>query len=271
MELLIIVLSTLMLLFTPSSCADSNQKLAAVCSGPDNATLDNQLQISFNNLLGALATNAPLHNGFYKDTAGRGSNKIYGLTQCRGDLSATNCAACLKNATMNHVCSTSVSVTIWYKWCFIRYSNESFFGIWGRSAAAYSNETDLDDPNVVSQGHNFMNDLVSTAPKQPLMFQTAVLDVGENGKRFGMAQCTRDINSTDCAKCFDNLLVTFRTTIERKRRWEVYGNGCNLRYDDYQFYFNYTLPLNEGGVANLSPKRVAIGMIIPVLMFLLLL
>ncbi|EEF43952.1 DUF26 domain-containing protein 2 precursor, putative [Ricinus communis] len=263
-----------MLLFSSCFSADTNQNGGAECSGPDNATLENEYQINFNNLLSSLATNGPLHNGFYTAIAGKDSNKIYGLTQCRGDLSATNCAACIKNATTNRGCSTSKSVTKWYKWCFIQYSNESFFGVWDRSAVALTNETDFDDPNVVPQGLNFMSYLVSTAPEQPLMFQTAVLDVGKYGKRYGMAQCTRDVSRSDCGKCFDFLLVTFRTTIGNKRRWEVYGHGCSMWYDDFQFYFNFTLPTklptNKGAV-NLSPERVAIGMIIPVLMFLLVL
>ncbi|KAF2303621.1 hypothetical protein GH714_020202 [Hevea brasiliensis] len=61
---------------------------------------------------------------------------------------------------------------------------------------ALTNDTNFEDSNVVSKGLNFMNELAATAPEPPLMFQTAVLDVGPSGKR---------------------------TTIGNKRGWEIYG------------------------------------------------
>lgn len=48
-------------------------------------------------------------------------------------------------------------------------------------SVALMNETDYDDLAVISNGLSFMSGLASTAPKQPLMFQTAVMDVGQSG------------------------------------------------------------------------------------------
>ncbi|XP_050213308.1 cysteine-rich repeat secretory protein 38-like isoform X1 [Mercurialis annua] len=280
MEILIL-LTTLLALLSYSSCSDTNQILGAECSADIKANLTNDYQINFKNLMDSLATNAPSNNGFYKAESGKNSDKIYGLTQCRADLSSANCAACIKNATLNRGCYTdSKSVTKWYRWCFLRYSNQRFFGVWDRSAMAIANDTNLEDPNVVSKTLNFMNDLVSTAPDQPLMFQTKVLDVGKYEKRYALAQCTRDISRQDCGKCFDDQLVIFRSRIGNKKEWEAHGHGCSMWYGDSQFYFNYTfpkdLPTNKGentggGTVNSSPERFSIGMIVPVLMFLLVL
>ncbi|XP_057986367.1 cysteine-rich repeat secretory protein 38 isoform X2 [Hevea brasiliensis] len=217
-----ILLSTLLLLSRPS-LADTNEILGLQCSGSDNATLENQYQINLNNLQDSLAANGPVHNGFYTATAGKDAYMIFGLTQCRGDISPTDCATCIRNSTMVRGCSTRL---------------------------------------------NFMNELAATAPEPPLMFQTAVLDVGPSGKRYGMAQCSRDISRSDCGKCFSYLLVTFRTTIGNKRGWEIYGASCSMWYHDYQFYFNFSIPVNEGAV-QISNERVAIGLMIPVLVFLL--
>ncbi|KAJ9169011.1 hypothetical protein P3X46_020481 [Hevea brasiliensis] len=262
-----ILLSTLLLLSRPS-LADTNEILGLQCSGSDNATLENQYQINLNNLQDSLAANGPVHNGFYTATAGKDAYMIFGLTQCRGDISPTDCATCIRNSTMVRGCSTSKNVTIWLKWCLLRYSNISFFGVWDQSAMALTNDTNFEDSNVVSKGLNFMNELAATAPEPPLMFQTAVLDVGPSGKRYGMAQCSRDISRSDCGKCFSYLLVTFRTTIGNKRGWEIYGASCSMWYHDYQFYFNFSIPVNEGAV-QISNERVAIGLMIPVLVFLL--
>ncbi|XP_050214764.1 cysteine-rich repeat secretory protein 55-like [Mercurialis annua] len=270
---ILILLSTLLILFIHSSCSDTNQILGAECSGDIKANLTNDYKINFKNLMDSLATNAPSNNGFYKAESGKHSDKIYGLTQCRADLSSANCAACIKNATLHRDCYTdSKSVTKWYSWCFLQYSNERFFGVWDPSAMAaiIVNNTNLEDPDVVSKTLNFMNDLVSTAPEQPLMFQTKVLDVGKYGKRYALAQCTRGISRQDCGKCFDDKLVNFRSKIGYKKEWQAFSSGCSMWYGDSQFYFNYTLPTHNGGATvNLLPERFSIGMIVPVIMFLL--
>ncbi|KAL3575967.1 hypothetical protein D5086_021250 [Populus alba] len=100
MELLIfIIFSTFLLLSSPCH-ADSNSNLGSLCSEADNATNSSEYQANLSELQNSLVANAPIQNGFYTTTAGKGANKIYGLTQCRGDISATDCAACIKNVTV---------------------------------------------------------------------------------------------------------------------------------------------------------------------------
>nr|TKR99014.1 hypothetical protein D5086_0000194030 [Populus alba] len=100
------------------------------------------------------------------------------------------------------------------------------------------------------------------------MFYTAVLDVGQSGKRYGMAQCTRDLSKSDCGKCLDFQLATYLNIVGNKRNWDIHGSSCSMWYYDYQFYFNYSTPAAKGGSTRSSPHRVAIGMAFPVLVFL---
>ncbi|TKY49179.1 Cysteine-rich repeat secretory protein 55 [Spatholobus suberectus] len=80
---------------------------------------------------------------------------------------------------------------------------------------------------------------VVAAPDKSFMFHTAVLNTSQSGKkRYGMAQCTRDISKMDCRKCLDAQLVNFRTVIGNKRIWEIYGSNCFMWYNDYRFYSN---------------------------------
>ncbi|KAG6755887.1 hypothetical protein POTOM_039295 [Populus tomentosa] len=203
---------------------------------------------------------------------GKGANKIYGRTQCRGDISATDCAACMKNVTVVQGCANSKDATLRFKWCFLRYSDRSFFGESDQSGmVATYNETNFEDAKVVSEGLNFTKTLASTTPNQPSMFYTAVLDVGQSGKRYGMAQCTRDLSKSDCGKCLDFQLATYLNIVGNKRNWDIHGSSCSMWYYDYQFYFNYSTPAAKGGSTRSSPHRVAIGMAFPVLVFLLVL
>ncbi|KAE8686254.1 S-locus lectin protein kinase family protein [Hibiscus syriacus] len=205
--------------------ADRNLKSALQCSDADNSTLESSFRVNLDNLLGLLTEKGPSSNGFLKTTVGRKSGKIYGLMQCRGDISAENCANCTRESTAVALrdCSKSKTVLVWLTWCFLRYSDEHFFGVWDQSSTAIVNETNFDNTSVISRGLAFMSEVAVTTSKQPLMFYTAVLDAGRFGKRYGMAQCTRDISRADCSRCLDTQLMTFRTTIGNKRGWEVYG------------------------------------------------
>jgi hypothetical protein len=137
---------------------------------------------------------------------------------------------------------------LWFKWCFLRYSDRSFFGELDQSGmVATYNDTNFEDAKVVSEGLNFTKTLASTTPNQPSMFYTAVLDVGQSGKRYGMAQCSRDLSKSDCGKCLDFQLATYLNIIGNKRSWDIYGSSCSMWYYDYQFYFNFSTPAAKGG------------------------
>ncbi|CAK7350909.1 unnamed protein product [Dovyalis caffra] len=240
-----VALSTLWLLSSPCH-ADNDMNLGSQCSLADNSTADSEYQTNLFNLLNSLAANAPIQNGFYTTTVGKGANKIYGLTQCRGDISSADCAACIKNAAMVRVCSEGKNFTIWFRWCLLRYSNLNFFGERKQSGMATGFDADLEDPNLVSEALNFTNALASSTPNQPLMFQTAVLDVGQSGKRYGLAQCTRDLSKSACRQCLNIQLNIFKNATGNRRGWEIYASSCSMLYHDYQFYFRASTPSNEG-------------------------
>ncbi|GKV42315.1 hypothetical protein SLEP1_g49725 [Rubroshorea leprosula] len=124
---------------------------------------------------------------------------------CRGDVSAANCADCTNQSIAVAVqdCLKSKTVKVWFTWCYLRYSDQPFFSVGDKSSAAIYNSTDSDNPTVASQGFNFLKGLAAAAANQTLMFQAGVLDVGQSGKRYGMVQCTRDISRASCSKCLD--------------------------------------------------------------------
>ncbi|GLT75497.1 hypothetical protein SLA2020_472170 [Shorea laevis] len=265
-----VLFSTLMLLLQHICDADNNVSASWECSEADNSTSENSFQANLNSLLNQLAGNGPARSSFYKTTAGKKSDKIYGLVQCRGDVSAENCANCTKQSISAALqdCPKSKNVKVWFTWCFLRYSDQPFFGVWDQSSTAVFNDTNFDDPSVGSQGFNFINGVAAAAANQPLMFEAGVLDVGRSGRRYGMAQCTRDISGADCRKCLDTQLMTFRTTVGNKRGWEIYGSSCSMWYHDYQFYFNMSTSSNHG-TRRSSSQGIAIEITMIVLVFVL--
>lgn len=235
-------------------CADKNMNCGQQCPKSDSFTAENDFKANLKNLLDSLVKNGPLFKGFYSTSIGESSDQIFGLVQCRGDISTINCGSCIKNSSAFALskCPESKDVIIWFTWCFLRYSTDNFVGILGQTSVAIVNDTNYDDPSLVSNGLSLMRGLVSSAPNQNLMFQTNVLDGGLRGKRYGMAQCTRDISRSDCALCLNSQLDAFRTTIGSKKDWEIYGFNCFMWYHDHQFYFNVSTSEGEFRVCVLN-------------------
>lgn len=249
----ILFLSATLLLISFSSsicCADININFGQQCSKSDNSTAQNNFNANLKKLLESLVQNGPLFKGFYATSIEENSYQIYGLVQCRGDISSINCGICIKNSSVFALfqCPESRDVVIWYTWCFLRYSTDNFIGVLGQTSVALLNETNYDDPSLVSSGVSLMNGLVSSASNQNLMFQVAVLDGGIRGRRFGMAQCTRDISGSDCFQCLNSQFDAFRTTIGNKKDWEIYGLNCFMWYHDFQFYFNFSTSEGESSL-----------------------
>lgn len=226
---------------------DTNRETGSLCDKADkNPVNEDTFQTNLKTLLDSLASNVVDSHGFYQTIVGKKPNRLYGTILCRGDISANNCSNCVLNSTRvsSNDCPKSRDVTIWFRWCFLRYSNESFFGDMQGTATAITNETDIDDPSLVSQGLSFMSRVAAAASEKSFMFHTEVLNFNQSEKRYGMTQCTRDISRKDCRRCLDAQLVNFETFIGNKRRWEVHGLNCFMWYDDYQFYSNVSTLLS---------------------------
>ena len=137
------------LMLSNSPChADVNANTGQQCSEVDYSATENGFQTNLNSVLNSLLVNGALQNGFYKTTAGKKANKVYGLIQCRGDISGNSCASCTNNSITAalHDCPKSKEVWIWFTWCLLHYSTEDIFGVMVGTSVALLNETDYDDP-----------------------------------------------------------------------------------------------------------------------------
>ncbi|XP_028797667.1 putative cysteine-rich receptor-like protein kinase 9 [Neltuma alba] len=261
-----------LLLFPSGLCfADINRQTGTLCSESDNSlNEDDGFLVNLRTTMDSLSDNVINRHGFYKTRVGsKKSNTVYGSVLCRGDISADNCSNCVLNSikAASDDCPKSRDVSVWFRWCFLRYANQSFFGTMEETSVAVTNDTDFDEAKVVSEGLEFMGGVAESASEKSIMFETGVLDVNNVTKRYGMAQCTRDIRKEDCRRCLQAQLQNFRTGIGNKRRWEIYGVNCFMWYNDYRFYNNASILLS--GAKRQSPwKRYTIGIWVGVLAML---
>lgn len=115
-----------------------------------NSTMNTVYKENLRTLLDSLAKNVPLQNRFFNTSVGNGSDKVYGLAWCRGDISPSSCSDCLKNTTTTSLrdCPESKELTTWRISCSISFSNESLSGMWYDYLRSYDNNSGFSNPNA---------------------------------------------------------------------------------------------------------------------------
>ncbi|OQU77197.1 hypothetical protein SORBI_3009G004950 [Sorghum bicolor] len=105
------------------------------CSTEGNYTATDAYAAKLNQLLATLPiTTVSKNGGFFNGTVGQGTPVVvYGLAMCSADFSRPDCTDCLTAASSNATglakrCPGSVTASIMFDQCMIRYSNRSFFG-----------------------------------------------------------------------------------------------------------------------------------------------
>ncbi|XP_008782356.2 putative cysteine-rich receptor-like protein kinase 23 [Phoenix dactylifera] len=202
------------------------------CSG-GAYTNGSAFQTNLNTLFSSLNSKSPASN-FYNDTAGTGIDRVYGLFLCQGDLSHTDCQACIKAATTDilKACSQRQAV-IFYDYCQLRYSDYDFFGIMDPIGIAMRNSNNVSDPE---RPLNFVSNLVKEAPNnKPLMFAA---EASARHHLFGMAECTMDITSADCAKCLNTIFEGIKSCCSGYQGWRFLSPSCSIRYEAISFLRN---------------------------------
>ncbi|KAK7253187.1 hypothetical protein RIF29_37700 [Crotalaria pallida] len=224
------------------------------CEDPlDNAT-DANFQSNLSSLLDSLSSKASLHS-FYNDSItissssssnssnnNNSSRLLYGLFLCRGDVSSDTCQNCTRTATreIKIQCASSSSAIIWYDTCMLRYSKKHFFGEGQTSPLAFvgnatytnslSTEADMEE-------HTLMDQLIKEAPRTDMLFKTGnSMRKNESENIYGLVQCTRDINSSTCGSCLNQLMKEADKCCQHKVGWRIMAPSCNIRYERYNFH-----------------------------------
>ncbi|WOL05659.1 cysteine-rich repeat secretory protein 15-like isoform X1 [Canna indica] len=155
---------------------------------------------------------------------------VYGLFQCRPDLSIPDCAACVKAAVsqLDQVCPQSFAASLQLGGCFVRYSNEDFVGR-PDTATVYQKCSDStsDDGRFVQQREDVLAGLQSAACYR----------VSVSGTVQGDVQCLGDLSVADCAACLSQAVAQLRGACGSAISADVYLAQCYARYWAPDHYF----------------------------------
>ncbi|GAA0161130.1 hypothetical protein LIER_39170 [Lithospermum erythrorhizon] len=222
------------------SIAESADPTGEFCN---KATKIKRPQISSNikSLLSILVSGTT-KNGFTISSYGQAEDQVFGLAQCRGDVSQEDCSICIQDAAkeITKRCTNEADARIWYDYCFLRYNTNKFLGQVDTSYGIFywnvNNVTGVEDFNK-SLG-NLVDEVSSQAVKN------GNKGLGKGKKKlsdfltlYALVQCTRDLEPLSCAQCLAIAVGNFPTYCDNKQGCRVFYSSCSLRYELYPFYF----------------------------------
>ncbi|GAB2213610.1 hypothetical protein Droror1_Dr00017921 [Drosera rotundifolia] len=235
----IYLLLLLPLLFSSRCLADYGN----YCSTNNNITSTTQNK-NINSLLSQIVQKTE-DSYFTAVSYGEGKNRVYGLAQCRLDESFTFCASCIQNATevITSLCPGQADVRLWYGFddCFLRYSNEDFFGVVDTSTDAsiiFANRDNVSHPHAFYKVLNALFHKIDLEALQPTnkFFAKGKAKVSSKETIYARVQCTEDLSPSSCSQCLTIAIGNFQGGFCSKSQGcqELYSS-CFVRYELYAF------------------------------------
>nr|POE83453.1 cysteine-rich repeat secretory protein 55 [Quercus suber] len=135
---------------------------------------------------------------------GKNQYRVFGLAQCRRDVSRTDCSSCIQDAAkqIRQRCPNQANARIWYDFCFLRYNIKSFIGEIDTSyGILYGNVENVTDPDTFNKE---LGTLIGQIRAQAVETKNEGLGKGETKLStfvtlYALVQCTRDLSLLDCA------------------------------------------------------------------------
>lgn len=279
-KILITILMTLLTIATAQSPSymDDDCKNSTTPKQALSPTYQTNLQ----NILTWLSNDAGTSKGYNHNSTGNGtSDTVYGLYDCRGDVTGQFCEFCVSNAASEILqrCPNRSSAVIWYNYCILRYSNKNFFGnLTTTPSWHFVGSKNITDQQELQKAEDNMESLRREATVETNKLYAMGefnLNIGDGEKRYGLVQCSRDLTSDECSQCLEVMLDKVRQCCGDRIGWQILAPSCLIKYDDSMFYgiTNQTsspLP-NQAKQRDTNNSRTLIIIIVSVLVALALL
>ncbi|KAI4354190.1 hypothetical protein L6164_003082 [Bauhinia variegata] len=247
------LLYTILFFFLICTCsAESADPLGEFCNKGTNISNGGKLSANIDKLLGELVQKIPL-SFFVSTSYGKGQDQVYGLAQCRGDVSTEDCSTCIEDAAkqIRQRCPNQADARIWYDFCFLRYNSKSFAGEVDTSFGIfYFNVENVTDPEDFNKK---LGALMGEIREEAIVANNKGLGKGKSELTpfvtlYALVQCTRDLPELGCAQCLAIAVSNFPTFCNNRKGCRVLYSSCYVRYELYPFFF--PLDSNKAELSN---------------------
>ncbi|PKA52391.1 Cysteine-rich receptor-like protein kinase 10 [Apostasia shenzhenica] len=260
-------LHIILVLFLASKSSGEESILLAYCGNTTYAPAS-PYKSNLDALISKLTASTPNLSSLYSNiTLGNTpSSQIYGLAQCRPDVSPAICFDCLNRSAAAAAgdgvpifgggsgCPLQKSASVRADHCVLRYSDQSFYS---QPEVPYylpiSNTVDASDPEYHSQRTNgLLEDLKSKSANKESRFDVGV--TADSPKIYGMAWCTIDLNSDNCLLCLNGAAKYLPSM---HVGGQVVTVSCSLRFETSPFFSLSMVDPPSQPVASLPSQPVA--------------
>ncbi|CAK9165616.1 unnamed protein product [Ilex paraguariensis] len=154
------------------------------------------------------------------------SDIVYGLFQCRGDMSNSDCRNCVARAVsqLGTLCVGTSGGALQLEGCFIKYDNTSFLGVEDKAVVLKKCGPSIGYDTDALTRHDAV-----------LAYLTAggqYFRVGGSGKVQGMAQCVQDLSLSECQDCLSEATGLLKSECGSSAWGDMYLAKCYTRYSE---------------------------------------
>ena len=220
------------------------------CLDPFNSIDEAIFQSNLTSLLDSLSSKFAIYS-FFNDNI---SNSLYGLFLCRGDVSSDTCQNYTKTGIHKTKtrCGSNTTTIIWYDECMLRYSKDNFFGQPQTMPRLFmynkNNRTAPDQPDI--NATSLMYPLIKNASLSTMLFNAS-----EQEGKYGLVQCTRDLDGSSCSSCLNELMNHAQQCCQQKIGQRILSPSCIIRYENYSFFTSAAATPDGTGKLRMSRSR----------------
>ncbi|KAL6187025.1 hypothetical protein ACLB2K_043141 [Fragaria x ananassa] len=188
-------------------------------------------EMKLNSILASVVNSAMFttYNNFTVPGSSGTADTLYGVFQCRGDLSSNDCAQCVARAVsqLGTLCLDACGGALQLDGCFVKYDNATFLGV--------------EDKTVVMKkcGQSFGYDSDGLTKRDAVLAYLGTSDgayrpfrVGGAGNVQGVAQCVGDLSPSECQDCLSDAVGQLRASCGTSVWGDLFMAKCYARYSE---------------------------------------
>lgn len=235
----------------PVSCADL---YAVVYKGCANQTFPGGSPPATVAALSSTLATQSASAKFYKTSSAPVSSSsaaVFGLFQCRGDLSGPDCSSCVSRAmsSWSQLCGPSVAARVQLNGCLALYEVAGFPQVSGTQMLFKTCGTGGGDGDFEMRRDTAFSQLEGGAGTTAGgFFATSYQQV------YALAQCEGDLSNVDCSSCITQAVQHVEVECGGAPSGQVYLDKCYITYS----YYPHGVPHGGGLGGQQTAKTVAI-------------
>eukprot|EP01018_Ginkgo_biloba_P022352 Gb_24312 [translate_table: standard] len=207
---------------------------ATYCSINDIYEKNSAYEKNLEAALESIVNNASV-NMFKSSTHGQGSDRVFTLFNCRGDLSLGECSRCIslaKNQILQR-CNGTKGAELSVDGCYLRYNSSDFSNqIDMLGAVVYSTQSvSIQKDNFRKTLEPFLINLIQGVANSKGLYSINSTTTPDSDQIYAIAQCRRDVADALCVKCLQDsvaVIIALPTYIGGR----VDRGSCYLRFEN---------------------------------------